>query len=136
VTRLLLIALGGGIGSALRFLVSERITPGLWSAKPGATPPFPLATLAVNATGCFAAGLFAAWYITSAAREDLRLFLVVGLLGGYTTFSAFGKETVLLAQAGQWGHAALNVALSNALCLAGVWLGLRAGAILTPAHAP
>jgi CrcB protein len=94
---------------------------------------FPWGTLLVNVTGSFAIGLLAA-LATADGRAvvvgDARAFLVVGLLGGFTTFSAFSVETLRLAQAGEWGSAGANVAASVLLCLLAVWIGFAAGAAL------
>jgi CrcB protein len=113
------VILGGGIGSALRFGISNFI-----AGRYGDT--FPLGTLIVNITGCFLIGLIAAIsgpdgrvLIGSHARQ----FLMIGIMGGYTTFSSFSLQTLSLAQDGEWLPAGLNVLLSVALCLIGVWLG-------------
>jgi CrcB protein len=87
---------------------------------------FPLGTLVVNVTGSFIIGLFAAatgpegrWLAKPAFRE----FFMLGICGGYTTFSSFSIQTLNLAQDGQWFRAAANSVLSLVLCLAAVWLG-------------
>lgn len=92
---------------------------------------FPLGTLAVNVLGCLAIGvLFELGEARGAFNETTRAFLFIGVLGGFTTFSAFSNETVLLMRDGQGAHAALNVVASLVLCLAAVWLGrVSAGAI-------
>lgn len=111
----LLVALGGGAGAWLRF-VAGRLIP---SAQ------FPLATLTVNLFGSLAMGLLAGWLVRQGQTgESLRLALGVGLLGGFTTFSAFSLELVELAQRGQWASAALYAALSLAGGAAGLLAGL------------
>ena len=113
------VILGGGLGSGLRFLVSNLI-----AARFGET--FPLGTLTVNVSGCFLIGFIATvsgtegrWLFDNHARQ----FLMLGILGGYTTFSSFSLQTLMLVQDGEWLLAGLNVFLSLALCLVGVWLG-------------
>jgi CrcB protein len=117
------IALGGAVGSALRFGVSRALGEALG-------PGFPWGTLGVNALGCFAMGaLLGPGGPAQELREPLRLGLVVGVLGGFTTFSAFAFETVRLVQA---GHAALGLANAGAnvvgcllACAAGMALASR-----------
>jgi len=113
------VSLGGAIGSAARFWVS-----GLVAQRYGQT--FPLGTLAVNVTGSFVIGLFAAltdpdgrWLVNPSVRQ----FVMIGVCGGYTTFSSFSLQTLSLAQDGEWFRAAANSFLSFALCLIAVWLG-------------
>jgi CrcB protein len=124
---LLLIALGGAIGSVARFLLSLWVQP----VRPGLPlTHFPVGTLVVNVSGCLAIGiLHAIFYGGPQANErpELRAFLIVGVLGGYTTFSSFGRETLNLVGNNQLGAAAAYVVLSNVLGLAAVWLGMRAG---------
>ncbi len=80
----------------------------------------------VNVLGCAAVGFLAALFSGQLAiREEYRLAILVGLLGGFTTFSAFSLETVKLAGSGQFGLAVLNVVASNALGLTAAWLGMR-----------
>ncbi len=110
----LLVALGGGIGAWLRFVVGRLVG---FSA-------FPWATLLVNVSGSFAMGLLAGWLTRDASGgEHWRLLLGVGVLGGFTTFSAFSLELALLIERGQLGTAA-GYALASVI--AGV-LGLFAG---------
>ena len=113
------VGLGGALGSVLRFWLA-----GLIAGNVGAT--FPYGTLFVNATGSLVVGALAAfghpdgrWLLTPSARE----FLIIGLCGGYTTFSAFSLQTLLLAQEGDWWRAGINCLLSFTLCLVAVWLG-------------
>jgi fluoride exporter len=103
-----LIALGGAIGSVLRYLMVTAI---------GA----PIGTLAVNVLGSFAIGVLFVWL---GAREGWQLFLMTGVLGGFTTFSAFSLDTLKLLQAGQTLQAAAYVGASVALSLAAVALGV------------
>jgi CrcB protein len=92
------------------------------SAFPGST--FPYGTLVVNVTGCFAIGLVSQLIeVHGALGPAARAFLVVGALGGYTTFSAFGNETVNLLRDGQRLAAGINVGGQLVLALGAVWLG-------------
>lgn len=117
-TSSLLVALGGALGSWLRFAVGRLLPPG-----PSA---FPWATLTVNVGGSFAMGLLAGWLArdTSGDGESWRLLLGVGLLGGFTTFSAFSLEVVKLAQRGTFGMAGLYMLLSLGAGIGGLLLGL------------
>lgn len=115
----LLIALGGALGSVLRFFLSSLVATHV-------TQTFPLGTLIVNVTGSFAIGFIAAltgpggrWFL----GVDTRLFLMAGICGGYTTFSAFSIQTLNLARDGDWLKAGANVVGSVVLCLVAVWLG-------------
>lgn len=108
------IAAGGALGASLRWLLASAV-------QARAATTFPFGTLAVNVLGCAAIGALAAWLHAGHPREELRLFLVVGLLGGFTTMSAFAWETVSLADAGLGARAALYVALSNMLCVGAAW---------------
>ena len=117
----LLLFLGGGIGAVLRYEL------GGW-VQAGAGPAWPWGTLAVNALGCFAIGLVATWIDErGGAGVAWRLFLVPGLLGGFTTFSAFGLETWRLLEQGALAAAAGNALGSVAVCLAGVAAGVVLG---------
>jgi len=117
-TQLLWVGLGGAIGSAARYAVSFAVTAQMGRA-------FPYGTLTVNVTGSFAIG---ALYVVLSARpqahELWRLLLVTGLLGGFTTFSAFSLETLQLLGAGTIGRALVNVVANVALCLTGCWAGM------------
>ncbi len=119
------VAIGGAFGSVSRFWLS-----GLIATRFGET--FPLGTLVINITGSFLIGIFAAFadpdgrYLTS---PGVRQFLMVGVCGGYTTFSSFSLQTLNLLREREWLYAFGNVFLSVALCLIGVWLGYLLGAI-------
>lgn len=129
--RWLGILVGGGTGALLRYVVAGAVQR-LWApALAGgaqAAAVFPLGTLLVNLSGCFAIGLLGTLYGGAlVAREELRLPIFVGLLGGYTTFSSYGWETLALLQDERWALAAANLLLSNALGLLAVWCGMRLG---------
>jgi CrcB protein len=113
------VALGGATGSVLRFWLGSVI-----GQKAGA--PF-WGTLFVNVTGCFLIGLLGNLRENGPAEFD-RYFLMVGVLGGYTTFSTFSLQTLELLQKGSVTLALANITLSLVLCLLGVWLGHALGA--------
>lgn len=109
----LLIALGSALGGMARHAV------GAWSLSLWG-PAFPWGTLIVNILGSFIIGVVA---MANGLGEQAKLFLAVGLCGGFTTFSAFSVQTLNLIEAGAWGYVALNVAGSVALCLLAVGFG-------------
>jgi fluoride exporter len=118
VRALLLVGFGGFFGSILRYLSQGGIYR--WIEKPW----IPWGTLAVNVVGCFALGFLAELAQTrQIIGPQLRLFLFIGVLGGFTTFSTFGFETFALARDGQWGSFVGNVGLHLLLCLGAVWAG-------------
>jgi CrcB protein len=111
------VAAGAILGACLRFAVST------WAADRIGTD-FPYGTFIVNVSGAFVIGLVLA-YLTQRSDADplLRLFLVTGFLGGYTTFSSYVWEALALAEQQAWLRAAVYVLGSNVLGLIGVWLG-------------
>ncbi len=112
-----LVFLGSGIGGILRYWIGLAATA-RWGSE------LPIGTLLINASGCFLMGLLTVlWPHTEGARDDLRTALLVGLLGGYTTFSAFGRETIDLAQHGKPLTAAAYALTSVATAIAAVALG-------------
>lgn len=116
---ILLVAGGGAIGSVLRYLMAtaiQRFTAG----------NFPYGTVCVNILGCFVIGLLYIWLIERAPdpRLGLRALLMVGVMGGFTTFSSFSLETIGLLMQGAYMNAVLNVVSSVALCLLGTTLGM------------
>jgi len=116
--RLLLVCVGGGLGSGARYLVGSSVAAALGGA-------FPYGTLLINATGSFLISIV--MYLGLAAGvlgPDLRLFLAVGILGGFTTYSSFNYETLALVDRGAWALGALYVAATLAGCLAAGGLGL------------
>ena len=122
----LVIALGGALGSVLRFWIGTGIDS---TFSRGGTI-FPWGTIVVNITGCLIIGLFA----TVTAPEGrllvnplVRPFVMIGIMGGYTTFSSFSLQTLNLWNDNQRWEAMGNVLVSVVLCLAGVWLGAALG---------
>jgi CrcB protein len=113
------VALGGALGSVARYASSGVAARWLGVG-------FPYGTLFVNVTGSYAIGVLGTLALASGralATTDARAFLIVGILGGFTTFSSFSLETLTLARSGNLGGAAANILLSLVLCLAAVWLG-------------
>lgn len=113
------VALGGAIGSMLRFGINRWLTVLLGEA-------LPWGTILINIGGSFAIGMFAAFFESntrSAIPLEIRQFVLVGLCGGFTTFSSFSLQTLVLLNAGEASRALLNVALSLVLCLIAVMLG-------------
>jgi fluoride exporter len=120
------VCLGSAIGGGCRYWVTGLIARRFGEA-------FPTGTIAVNVTGCFLVGLLAALNVPDSRfliSPGTRQLLMVGVLGGYTTFSTFSLQTINLVQDGDWLHAGAYVLLSVVLCLAAVWLGQSAGAFL------
>ena len=115
--KYLLIALGGGLGAVARYSLSAAIQSCSWGA-------FYLGTLCVNVVGCFAIGLFVPLLSTVwVVREEYKLAIVIGVLGGFTTFSSYAFESIDLFQSGERVQAVLNVVLSNILGLGAAWAG-------------
>ena len=120
----LYVALGGAIGSVLRYQTGRLMTHWL---GPQAISSFPWATLTVNLVGSLAMGLLAGWLARhSENAEPLRLLLGVGLLGGFTTFSAFSLEMMVLVERGQAAQAFLYAAVSVLAGLSALYIGLIA----------
>ncbi len=118
----LLIFFGAGIGGVFRYWISTGVY-GVLGRQ------FPYGTLVVNATGSFFMGLFVVLLIErfNGIGPQLRSLLLIGLLGGYTTFSSFSIETVNLLESGAWVSATLNVLITVTLCLVLTWLGMLGG---------
>ena len=122
--RYLLVFLGGGVGSAGRYWLSGLVQKMTASG-------FPYGTLSVNVLGSLTIGLL----MTSLeerflANPDIRIFLTIGILGGFTTFSSFSFETIALLRDGQFLYGALNVLASVAICLAATYAGTVLGKLL------
>jgi fluoride exporter len=117
-TNILLVGLGGFIGSILRYLASGYVQQSTKSID------FPYGTLAVNVIGCFVIGFLA--QLTEERgmfTSESRTFVFVGILGGFTTFSSFGNETLNLARDSQMMNALANVGANVILGLFAVWFG-------------
>ena len=122
---LLLIALGGAVGSVTRYLLGGLVQRSFH-------PDFPIGTLAVNVLGCLLIGVFAKLFFHSQTALPLRATLMIGFCGGFTTFSAFSNETLGLILGGEWLRAGMYVLLSCALCLGATAAGFAAGRSLNP----
>jgi CrcB protein len=123
------IAAGGAIGTLLRYWLNLLVTARFGEA-------LPWGTIGINITGSFAIGLFAALTEESgplSVPPEVRLFVLVGICGGYTTFSSFSLQTLALLQAGHPGRAMINVLASVCFCLLAVWLGFIAPTAVTHA---
>ncbi|MEM9762994.1 MAG: fluoride efflux transporter CrcB [Pseudomonadota bacterium] len=122
ITKLAWVALGGAVGAALRFLV------GHWATQ--AAPGLPLGTLLVNVIGGFLMGILAVWVMERpGAWLHLAPLLMTGVLGGFTTFSAFSLDTLYLLERGRMalalGYVAASVMLSIGALALGLWLARR-----------
>jgi CrcB protein len=121
------LGLGGAIGTVARFWLDGVISTRY--------PAFPYGILTINVTGSFLIGLLFAligpegrWLVS----PTVRTFFMVGICGGYTTFSSFSLNTLNLAREGQWLYAGANVVLSVVFCLLAVWLGFLLGSGVSP----
>ena len=114
--KILAVMVGGGLGSAGRyglFLIVQRL----------AGPVFPVGTLTVNLLGSLIIGFFWSIFDTMRITNEMRLFLFTGLVGGFTTFSTFTRETAQMFKAGEWKSACAYVLLSNFLGIVMVFCG-------------
>lgn len=117
-TSTLVVILGGAIGTFMRYLVSVLALP--------ISRDLPWGTIIINITGSFIIGLFGTLTLASGrfpVSENLRLFVMIGVCGGYTTFSSFSLQTLDLLRGGATVRAALNIVLSVVLCVAAVACG-------------
>jgi fluoride exporter len=120
--KLLLIAVGGAVGTLARYGTSTALV------RVTERTGFPLGTLAINLLGCLLIGYLNGLFLERlVVRPELRLALLVGVLGGYTTFSTFGWETTSLLRDGQYARAAANLLLSNGLGIVLVVVGYGLG---------
>jgi fluoride exporter len=120
------VALGGALGTTARYWLS-----GVVARSVGET--FPWGTMVINISGSFVIGFFGAltgpdgrWFVGSNARQ----FVMIGICGGYTTFSSFSLQTLNLANDGEWFRAGGNIGLSVALCLIAVWVGVALASLI------
>lgn len=118
IKQILLVGLGGGIGSILRFTTSVLVAKYFSST-------YPLSTFIVNLIGCFLIGLLlGALDQSTQTSQNSNLLLITGFCGGFTTFSAFATDNITLLQHNNYGTALLYIALSVLFGLFAVWLGL------------
>ncbi|MBR6176572.1 MAG: fluoride efflux transporter CrcB [Bacteroidales bacterium] len=113
---LLLVFLGGGLGSLIRYLVSKLTV----------VERFPLATFLVNIIGCFLIGVITGLFNKSAISQDVRLFLAVGFCGGFTTFSTFINENYLLLKGNDFTVTVIYLIISIITGYLAVWGGYKA----------
>ncbi len=120
---ILVVALGGALGTSLRFWVREYL-PSITGTE------FPFSTLLVNVSGCFLSGLVYMWLQSSGSHwsEEKILFFFVGFLGAFTTFSAFALDSLLLFQQQQMFKLMINIGANCLLCLICVFVGAMVGA--------
>ena len=117
-TAVISVMAGGALGCGLRYWVSQALV------RPD---QFPMGTLTVNLVGCFLIGVMATWFGQLAdLSEGIRLAVIVGFLGGFTTFSSFGLDTVRLLEDGRIAAATTYVLMSNVIGILAVWGGIKA----------
>ena len=113
------IALGSALGGIARYALTRYLLP-------GTSVHFPASTILINVIGSFVIGFFGTMTVSGgrfAVPENIRMFVMVGLCGGFTTFSAFSLQSFDLMRSGLWGRALLNIGLSVVLCLMAVGMG-------------
>jgi CrcB protein len=115
--KIVAVVIGGGSGALIRWLVSGAV-------QNRSDSFFPWGTFVVNITGCFVMGCLWNLFEEIPVSPAVRLFFITGVLGGYTTFSSFGIETINLMRDNEFAHAAANILFSNALGLAAVFAGI------------
>ena len=121
------IGLGGALGSLARYFLSDAMARTLG-------PEFPWGTVTVNVSGSLLIGFVAGWENADGRLMEslfVRQFVMVGVCGGYTTFSAFSLQTLEMLHAGDVGRAGVNVAASVLLCVLAAWLGYALAAALS-----
>ena len=119
---------GGAVGTGLRLFITMAML-----ARFGET--FPWGTIIVNISGCFVIGLFSGLSGPEGsllASPLVRQVVMIGVLGGFTTFSSFSLQTIALLSEGEWFYALANVIVSFLFCLAGTWGGLALAAVWSP----
>jgi CrcB protein len=129
ISTYLWIAVGGALGSMARFWLTALVAELMG-------PQFPWGTILINILGSFVIGFFATFTGPGGrviASFNARAFVMVGICGGFTTFSAFSLQTLELARENHWLQAGGNIVLSVILCLIAVWLGHMLAATMIPA---
>jgi fluoride exporter len=127
-TRLLIVGAGGALGAIARYLI------GGWAQERWG-PSFPTGTFVVNITGCFVLGLFATLALRFAWSDEWRLFIAIGFIGAYTTFSTFEYESLqLIAEGARYRAAAINVLGSVITGLFAAYMGIVAARLLLTLH--
>jgi CrcB protein len=123
---LFLIAAGGAVGSALRYLIGGAV-------QRSSASGFPVGTMFVNVAGCFLIGVFVRYLLNMQTSAELRALLIVGFCGGFTTFSTFSFETVGLIEGGEYARAATYILGSVVLCLVATFAGMAAVSAMSAA---
>lgn len=120
--NIFLVFIGAGFGGVFRFLVSNGIH--MLCGK-----NFPYGTLAVNISGCFLMGLLSTFLLEhfNGISPQLRALLLIGVLGGYTTFSSFSLETLNLFGSGNWLYGMINIVANTVISLLALWVGILGG---------
>lgn len=116
------VMVGSGLGGVLRFIIGKLALP------LDAVAGFPIGTVLINIIGSFVIGYFGTLTLHSgkyAVSENMRIFVMIGICGGFTTFSSFSLQTFDLARSGAWGRALANIIVSVVLCVAAVAAGHR-----------
>lgn len=117
IRNILLIGFGGALGSMLRYITGQLIGP----------KPFPLATLLINIAGSFIIGAVMAYSLKNESFSvNWKLFLATGICGGFTTFSAFSLENLVMIETGKYTMVAVYICASVLTAIAAVWLGFKA----------
>ena len=122
---ILLIALGGAVGSVARYLLGRAVQGALHLE-------FPIGTFTVNVVGCLVIGVLAKFFMNSQTELPLRATLMIGFCGGFTTFSTFSYETLALMRGGEWGKATAHVVLRAVVCVGATATGFAFGRPLNP----
>jgi CrcB protein len=122
---ILLIAIGGAVGSVARYLMGRAVQGALHLE-------FPIGTFAVNVVGCLLIGVLAKFFLHSQTELPLRATLMIGFCGGFTTFSTFSLETLALMQGGEWAKATAYVVLSALVCVGATAAGFAIARPLNP----
>ena len=112
-----MVFIGGGIGSLCRYGIARWM-----NSYEGA---FPVATLIANVVSCIALGIFVGYYIKNGMEQNLRLLLITGFCGGFSTFSTFSYETFDLFQNADYANAFANIASSLLICIFCIFLGIK-----------
>jgi CrcB protein len=118
--KYMLVFLGGGMGSVIRYITGKYLNA-------VSDIPFPVATITVNALSSLALGFIAAHYLQRPQADSMWLLLAVGFCGGFSTFSAFTLELFQFVRNGMMGLALLNIAMSIGVCLLALWAGFVIG---------
>lgn len=122
--KLLIVGLGGFVGANARYLMGE------WAQQRWG-PDFPYGTFVINVSGSFVLGLFATISLSLSWRQEWRLFVAIGFIGAYTTFSTFEYESIqLIAQGGRYREAAVNLLGSVIVGFIAAWLGVVVARLL------